>query len=142
MTNMAPVGPPTAVEIEQRFSEWDTEHTAIISQYEAEERREKRALNEAKKTIDADIDQEKQALVSSRAVHPGVLGFFEKKRSELLNQLREDYEAKKVQRKQVHSRRVLEHMEMFSAFLRLASTATAGPVSLLSIRCMHYSAHH
>lgn len=123
---------PTAVEIVQRFSEWDTEHAAIISQYESGERREKRMFNDARKAIDAEINSEKEALARSQAIHPSVLRFFEEKRAARLNQLQVDYDSRKTQRKEAHAQTLLKHMERYGAYIGLASSpapVTADSVS-------------
>lgn len=130
ITKMAPLlGPPPASGVTQRFSEWNAERDAIKSQFESDEERENSLFNEAKKALEASIDQEKQAVVGSHAVHPSVLQFFEDKRVSQVKKLQHVYETKKAERKQSLEQRLLEHIEACSAFLGLAGAATRETVS-------------
>jgi len=136
---MAPLlGPPPASEIAQRFSEWNAERDAIKSQYESDEERENSLFNEARKALEASIDQEMQAVAGSHTVHPSVLQFFEDKRVSEVNELRRVYETKKAERKQSLDQRLLEHIEACSAFLGLAGAATRETVSS-SLACTSWA---
>lgn len=127
---MAPLRLPSASEIAVRFSKWDAEHTAIKSEYEAEEKRQSRLFDEAKKEIDGKIDREKQPFAGSQPVHPSLLKYFEETRTTLLNKLRRSYETGKAEREQAHEQKLLDHLEAYGAFIGLAGLTISDSVSV------------
>ena len=126
-TSFSPSAPPSAADVAKRFAEWDAEETAIKSRHSAEEELEERRYQQTRKDVETSIEKEKSAL---SAAHPSVLQFLERSRSNRLDKLQREFEARKAERKKSLDERLQDHFEGYGAFIGLASVTVSCPLSI------------